>query len=74
MIRPRTEVSHGRWQRAENLLAPLGRGVVEEEAQIVTPYHRPTLQLLKFTDGEAAGGYESRFCFYDHSGRFQRSP
>jgi len=51
-----------------------GSGVIEEEAQIVTPYHRPTLQLLKFTDGEAAGSYEIRFCFYDHSGRFQRSP
>jgi hypothetical protein len=26
-----------------------GSGVVEEEAQIETPYHRPTIQLLKFT-------------------------
>jgi hypothetical protein len=51
-----------------------GRGVIEEEAQIVTPYHRPTIQLLKFTQGDAAGSYEIRLCYYDHRGRFQRSP
>ena len=51
-----------------------GSGVVEEEAVITTPYHRPSIQLLKFTDGEAKGQYEIRFCFYDHRGRFQRSP
>jgi hypothetical protein len=51
-----------------------GSGIIEEELQIVTPYHRPTIQLLKFTDGEAAGTYEIRFCHYDHHGRFQRSP
>ena len=51
-----------------------GSGIIEEEVQIVTPYHRPTIQLLKFTEGEAAGTYEIRFCHYDHHGRFQRSP
>src|SRR5919197_4845149 len=51
-----------------------GRGIIEEEAQIVRPYHCPTIQLLKFTEGEAAGTYEIRFCHYDHRGRFQRSP
>jgi hypothetical protein len=51
-----------------------GRGIIEEEVQIETPYHRPTIQLLKFTDGEAAGTYEIRLCHYDHRGRFQRSP
>jgi hypothetical protein len=51
-----------------------GSGVVEEEAQIETPHHRPTIQLLKFTDGKAKGSYEIRFCTYDHSGRFQRMP
>jgi hypothetical protein len=51
-----------------------GSGVVEEEAQIETPYHVPTIQLLKFTDGKAKGSYEIRFCTYDHSGRFQRMP
>jgi hypothetical protein len=51
-----------------------GSGVIDEEAQISTPYHRPTLQLLKFTEGKAKGSYEIRFCTYDHSGRFQRMP
>ena len=51
-----------------------GSGVVEEEVQIETPYHRPTIQLLKFTEGEAKGDHEIRFCHYDHNGRFQRSP
>ena len=51
-----------------------GSGIVEEEAMITTDYHRPCLQLLKFTDGEAKGQYEVRFCFYDHRGGFQRSP
>ena len=53
---------------------PWGSGVIQEEAQIETPYHRPTVQLLKFTRGEAAGSYEIRFCHYDRKGRFQRSP
>jgi len=51
-----------------------GSGIIEEEVQVITPYHRPTFQLLKFTEGEAAGSYEIRFCHYDHRGRFQRSP
>jgi hypothetical protein len=51
-----------------------GSGVVEEEAQIETPYHRPTIQLLKFTAGKAKGSYEIRFAVYDHRGRFQRMP
>ncbi len=51
-----------------------GSGIIEEEAQIVTPYHLPTIKLLKFTAGEVLGTYEIRFCHYDHHGRFQRSP
>jgi hypothetical protein len=51
-----------------------GSGVIEEEAQIETRYHRPTVQLLKFTRGQAAGTYEIRLCHYDLKGRFQRSP
>ena len=51
-----------------------GSGIVEEEATIETQYHKPSIQLLKFTDGEAAGMYQIRFCFYDHRGRFQRAP
>jgi hypothetical protein len=51
-----------------------GTGVVEEEIQIASRYHRPTIQLLKFTEGAAKGTREIRFCHYDHHGRFQRSP
>jgi hypothetical protein len=51
-----------------------GSGIVEEEVQIATAHHRPTIQLLKFTDGAAKGTREIRFCHYDHRGRFQRSP
>ena len=51
-----------------------GSGVIEEEVQIATPYHQPTIQLLKFTDGKAKGSYEIRFCNYNHAGRFQRMP
>ena len=51
-----------------------GSGAIEEEAQIETRYHRPTVQLLKFTRGPAAGSYEIRLCHYDLKGRFQRSP
>jgi hypothetical protein len=51
-----------------------GKGIIEEEAQIVTQYHRPTIQLLHFLEGDAAGSYSLRFCYYDHHGRFQRSP
>lgn len=51
-----------------------GSGVIEEEVQIATPYHVPTIQLLHFLQGEAKGTYEIRFCHYDHRGRFQRSP
>lgn len=51
-----------------------GKGIIEEEVQIAAQYHRPTIQLLKFTEGPAAGTREIRFCYYDHHGRFQRSP
>jgi hypothetical protein len=51
-----------------------GSGIIEEEVQVETRFHRPTIQLLKFTNGAAAGTREMRFCHYDHKGRFQRSP
>jgi len=51
-----------------------GSGIIEEEAQFATAYHRPTIQLLAFTEGDAKGSYALRFCHYDHHGRFQRSP
>jgi hypothetical protein len=51
-----------------------GSGIIEEEVQIATPYHLPTVQLLEFADGPAAGRRAIRFCHYDTRGRFQRSP
>jgi len=51
-----------------------GSGVIEEEVQIATPYHVPTIQLLHFLEGQAKGTHEIRFCHYDQRGRFQRSP
>ena len=51
-----------------------GSGIVEEEAQFATAYHCPTVQLLKFTAGDAAGRRAVRFCHYDRRGGFQRSP
>ena len=51
-----------------------GSGVIEEEVRIATPYHLPTIQLLKFTAGPASGSHAVRFCHYDARGRFQRSP
>lgn len=47
-----------------------GRGVIAEEATYVGEHHEPSLQLLEFEDGSKS----IRFCYYDHGGRFQRSP
>ena len=51
-----------------------GSGVVAEEAQVEGPYNLPTIQLLKYTEGNAAGGMSVRFCHYSHRGGFRRSP
>ena len=60
--------------KAKSFSLHWGSGVIEEEAQSAGPYHRPTIQLLKFLDGKAAGSRQIRFCYYDNAGRFQRSP
>jgi len=51
-----------------------GSGVVPEEARFDAEYHVPCIQLLEYTDGEAAGQLGLRFCTYNHRGSFQRSP
>ena len=51
-----------------------GRGEIVEEATCVGEYHEPTIQLMVYTEGEAAGGISVRFCTFNHAGRFQRSP
>ena len=51
-----------------------GSGVVAEEAKVQGEHHVPTIQLLIFDEGAAAGEKSIRFCSYNHRGRFQRSP
>jgi len=51
-----------------------GSGIIAEEAQVESEYHLPTIQLLKYTGGHAAGHASIRFCHYSLSGRFSRSP
>lgn len=51
-----------------------GSGVIAEEAQAVSQYKKATIQLLEFTDGEAKGQLQIRFCHYSPKGAFQRSP
>ena len=53
---------------------PWGRGEIVEEAYCESRYHEPTIQLLEYREGEAAGGVSIRFCSFNDSGRFQRSP
>ena len=51
-----------------------GSGQIIEEASWTGPHHEPTIQLLQYDDGAAAGSVTVRFCSYNHSGQFQRSP
>jgi len=51
-----------------------GTGEITEEASASGEYHEPCFQLLEYTEGEAAGSFSIRFCYYSHDGRFQRSP
>ena len=51
-----------------------GNGRIVEEASYAGRHHEPAIQLLEYDEGEAAGGWSIRFCFYSREGRFQRSP
>jgi len=51
-----------------------GGGQIVEEAAYLGEHHEPAVQLLEYTDGEAAGSLSLRFCYYSRDGRFQRSP
>jgi hypothetical protein len=51
-----------------------GSGEIVEEASYEGEYHEPCIQLMQYTEGEAAGSITIRFCTYNHEGRFQRSP
>jgi hypothetical protein len=41
-----------------------------EEASVTGEHHEPAIQLLEYDDGSVS----IRFAWYDHKGRFQRSP
>ncbi len=47
-----------------------GSGRIVEEATYAGQHHEPSPQRLEFDDGSLS----VRFCYYDHAGRFQRSP
>ncbi len=51
-----------------------GGGQIVEEASSEGQHHAPAIQLMEYTDGEAAGAYSVRFCYYSLDGRFQRGP
>ena len=51
-----------------------GSGEIVEEATYSGEWHEPCIQLMRYTEGEAAGSLTLRFCTYTHEGRFQRSP
>lgn len=51
-----------------------GSGHIAEEAQVNGEHHVPTLQLMRYTEGHAAGSVSVRFCQYNHRGGFRRSP
>jgi hypothetical protein len=48
-----------------------GGGQIIEEASYSGKYVEPAIQLLEY---EGGGSYGIRFCYYNHDGRFQRSP
>jgi hypothetical protein len=49
-----------------------GGGQIIEEASYVGKHTEPAIQLLEY-EGHP-GSYGIRFCYYNHAGRFQRSP
>ena len=51
-----------------------GSGQITEEATYTGRYKEARIQLMEYTDGDAAGGWSIRFCYYSLDGRFQRGP
>jgi len=60
-------MTHGKIPRPFDL--HWGKGVIAEEASVVTEFHEPTIQLLAFEDGSKS----LRFCAY-HGSSFSRMP
>ncbi len=51
-----------------------GSGQITEEASFTGAHKEACIQLMEYSDGEAAGGWSIRFCYYSRDGRFQRGP
>lgn len=51
-----------------------GAGMITEEARVSGEHHAPAIELMEYTDGEAADTWTVRFCSFYHRGAFQRSP
>ena len=51
-----------------------GSGRIVEEATCSSEHKQPSIQLMEYDDGEAAGRWSVRFCYYSPAGRFQRGP
>jgi len=51
-----------------------GSGEITEEAAYTGDWKESRIQLMEYREGEAAGGWSVRFCYYSHDGRFQRGP
>lgn len=49
---------------------PWGKGQIVEEVSCVGEWHAPAIQLMELEDGTT----HVRFCYYNHSGQFQRGP
>lgn len=49
-----------------------GEGEIIEEASYTGQYTEPAIQRLEYAAHPGAHGI--RFCYYNHAGRFQRSP
>ena len=66
-----TNVKRGR-QTPREFSFHWGSGQIVEEAPYTGRYTEPAIQLLEY-EGHP-GSYGVRFCYYNHEGRFQRSP
>lgn len=51
-----------------------GSGQITEEVAFAGDWKESRIQLMEYTEGEAAGSWGIRFCYYSHDGRFQRGP
>ena len=51
-----------------------GSGEITEEVAHTGEWKESRIQLMEYREGEAAGSWSVRFCYYSHDGRFQRGP